>query len=569
VVAELIAGCESLTVLVTSRERLQLRAEQVYPVPALGDGDANDLFVARARQLDPAFTVSAAVPELCRLLDALPLALELAAARTALFTPEQLLARIGGRLDLLHGPRDADPRQQTLRATIDWSHELLDEAERRLFRRLSVFPAGCTYEEAEEVAGADPDTLQSLLDKSLLRRRDDESEPRYWQLETIREYGEEQLEQMGEQEQTWSRLVDAYVKFARAAEPGWYRGGADQWADRFVTELPNIRAALQWSLVNRPVDALAITAYLGYCWQLAGLLPEMLDWIERAQSRADALDPDLAAYTMMMIGVARHETGRPGAEQLLRASLPLLLERGWLHYHAFILTHIAPYEAARDPVAAEEMLHLAEREALELESDNAAVLGAALSGLAALAEVRGDDEEALTLLERVGELPFAHPAHQIVHLLDVAELLLGAPDLDRAEPWLREADALAEANPPLVTRERPSIDISSAAAALLRGDTDEAERRINRARDAGETTGRTPIIGQALLLQAGLHALRNETAAAVEARRRAVELLPHWTPSGSVRSVIRLLLDPLDGIAPSGAREGLPRGPRTPEDELP
>jgi len=127
-----------------------------------------------------------ALPELCRLLDDLPLALELAAARFAVFTPEQLLARIGQRLDL-RGARDAIRASRPCARTIDWSHGLLAEDERRLFRRLSVFPAGCTFEEARRSPARVRDLLQSLLDKSLVRRRTGEPEPRYWQLETIRE----------------------------------------------------------------------------------------------------------------------------------------------------------------------------------------------------------------------------------------------------------------------------------------------------------------------------------------------------------------------------------------------
>ena len=126
--------------------------------------------------------------ELCTRLDELPLAIELAAARTAVFSAEQLLERLSQRLDLLKGDRDADPRQQTLRATIEWSHSLLSEEEQALFARLAVFVSGCTYEAAEEVAGADPDTLESLLDKSLLRKTAADGQPRYWMLETIREH---------------------------------------------------------------------------------------------------------------------------------------------------------------------------------------------------------------------------------------------------------------------------------------------------------------------------------------------------------------------------------------------
>ncbi len=174
--------------LVTSRERLRVGGEQVWPVPSLAEPDAVELFTARALTVDPSFSPTAATAELCTRLDDLPLAIELAAGRTALFSTDELLERLSGRLDLLRGDREADPRQQTLRATIEWSYDLLSPDEQRLARSLSLFAGGCTFEAAEVVCGADPDTLQSLIDKSLVRKRATDEGSRYWMLETIREF---------------------------------------------------------------------------------------------------------------------------------------------------------------------------------------------------------------------------------------------------------------------------------------------------------------------------------------------------------------------------------------------
>ena len=551
-VAELAGACPALTLLVTSRERLQLAGEHVYPVPSLEQHDATELFVARARQLDPSFAITAAVPELCRLLDDLPLALELAAARTAVFSPEQLLKRIGGRLDLLRGGRDTDPRQQTLRATIDWSHELLNEGERQLFRRLSAFPAGCTFEEAEQVAGADPDTLQSLLDKSLVRRRETETGPRYWLLETIREYAHERLEEAGEHDAAGERLTRVYLAFAHDAEPGWYRGDGDHWGARFSEELPNIRATLRWAVANRPTEALAITAYLGYCWQLCGLFPEMLQWVDRASDGIAGADADLSAYTTLIRAVALYELGQPGAEEFLRTCLPLLEQVGRPHYHAFLATYLAPYVARSDPAAAEELLRDAEREALTLVHQAPIVLAQVLHGLADLAADRGDQEEALGLLTRVVELDErsdALPGHRMVALLSVADHLLGQGDAERAEPWLRQADEVAEKFGSSVLRERASLDIACSVVALLRHRPDEAERRLLQAREVGEMSGRLPVVASTLLLEAGVLALRGDVDAARDARRRAKELLPDWSHERCVRAVERLILDPVLGPA--------------------
>jgi predicted ATPase len=182
--AALLASCPNLHLLVTSRELLRVPGEQAYPVPPLEPEEGTELFLTRARAALPSFEASPAVPELCARLEHLPLALELAAARVRVLSPEQLLERLSRRLDLLKAGRGADPRQQTLRAAIEWSHDLLNEEEQRLFARLAVFRGGCTLEAAEAVCEADLDTLESLVDKSLVRVRERE---RFWMLETIRE----------------------------------------------------------------------------------------------------------------------------------------------------------------------------------------------------------------------------------------------------------------------------------------------------------------------------------------------------------------------------------------------
>ncbi|MGH3127485.1 MAG: ATP-binding protein, partial [Gaiellaceae bacterium] len=249
-VAALLSECPNLDVLVTSRERLRVGGEQTYPVPPLAESDGEALFLTRARAVDPAFTPSEAVRELCLRLDELPLALELAAARTALFSPEQLLAKLSQRLDLLKGERDADPRQQTLRATVEWSYDLLLEEEQRLFARLAVFAGGCAYEAAEEVAGADPDTLQSLLDKSLVRKRDSKTGARYWMLETIREYAAERLEASGEAGELRQRHAAYFLDLAEQAEPYLATGG--KWLDRLDVEVDNLRSALDLATATEP-----------------------------------------------------------------------------------------------------------------------------------------------------------------------------------------------------------------------------------------------------------------------------------------------------------------------------
>jgi predicted ATPase/class 3 adenylate cyclase len=278
--AELLAACPNLNVLVTSRERLRVSGEQTYPVPPLAEPDGVALFVARARAVDPSFVSSEAVAELCARLDELPLALELAAARTALFSPKQLLERLSERLDLLKGERDADPRQQTLRATIEWSYDLLNAEEQRLFCRLAVFTGGCTYESAEEIADADPETLQSLLDKSLVRKRDSELGPRFWMLETIREYATEGLDASGEADELRRRHAEHFLDLAEDAEAHLTTGG--KWLDRLDVEVDNLRSALDCATGTEPQRALRAAAALDEFWFMRGHISEGRARLERA-----------------------------------------------------------------------------------------------------------------------------------------------------------------------------------------------------------------------------------------------------------------------------------------------
>ncbi|HEX9415420.1 MAG TPA: adenylate/guanylate cyclase domain-containing protein [Gaiellaceae bacterium] len=239
--SEVLSACPNLQLIVTSRELLQVPGEQVYPVPPLEHEDGEALFLARARAARPDFEAGEAVSELCDRLENLPLALELAAARVRVLSPEQLLERLAGRLDLLKAGRGVDPRQQTLRATIEWSYDLLDEDEQRLFARLAVFRGGCTLEAAEAVCEAELDTLESLVDKSLVRVRDGN---RFWMLETIREFAAERLEQSGEADALRGRHAEHVVALAEEAEPSVLGVSPEEWLDRLEREHDNIRAAL-------------------------------------------------------------------------------------------------------------------------------------------------------------------------------------------------------------------------------------------------------------------------------------------------------------------------------------
>ena len=247
------------------------------------EDEAVELFRARADALGAEVDANGAVAAICARLDRLPLALELAAARMTLFTPAQLLERLGTQLDLLKGGRDADARQRTLRATIEWSHDLLDEEEQRLFRQLSIFANGCTYEAAEGVCAATPDTLQSLIDKSLLRRREGDFGPRYWMLETIREYAAERLGEAGEEAAVAKGHATWMCNLAEELVGMWPVGRVDDSVGGFAEELDNVRRALAWTWATDELDlALRLGPACLRFWLERGHYRDAVSWLEQS-----------------------------------------------------------------------------------------------------------------------------------------------------------------------------------------------------------------------------------------------------------------------------------------------
>ncbi len=266
-VAELLAAAPSLRILATSREPLRIAAETEIDLPPMDESDAVRLFLDRAKAVRADIDDSTAVHELIRRLDGLPLAIELAAARVKLLGPEQLLERIGQRLDLLKGGRDADERHATLRATIAWSYDLLAEEEQELFARLAIFRGGCTLANAEEICGADLDTLASLLDKSLIRRRPDgDGEGRFWMLETIREFARERLDAAGQEDVLrYGQLQTLLALAGRAGTRGMVDFGPWNF-DLVAPEIDNVRAVLDWAALRDPSRGLELAVALESYW---------------------------------------------------------------------------------------------------------------------------------------------------------------------------------------------------------------------------------------------------------------------------------------------------------------
>ena len=296
VVAEVLEACPSLKILATSRAGLRIYGEQEFPVARLAQESAIELFVQRARAVRPTFAMTseneAAIQEICARLDGLPLAIELAAARTRVLSPATMFDRLQSRLQLLTGgPRDLPERQQTLRNTIDWSHALLTEAEQKLFRRFSVFAGGCTLEAAEAVCNTRRDLdidlfdgLSSLMDKNLIYSADlSGAEPRFVMLETIREYALERLAAGGEQSAARKAHAAYCLVIAEEGNPELSPAERDAWLARCDHEIDNFRSALDWLLQNSQLDwGLRFSIALFRFW-------DMREHLSEGRSRLEAI----------------------------------------------------------------------------------------------------------------------------------------------------------------------------------------------------------------------------------------------------------------------------------------
>ena len=299
-IAGLLAACPNLHVLVTSREPLHIAGEQQYPVPPLVPEEGIALFLARARAIHPGFESDAAVAQICRRLDDLPLALELAAARVKGLSSAQLLERLERRLALLTGgSRDLPARQRTLRAAIEWSHELLTPEEQRHFRQLAVFRGGGTLDAVEAVIGADLDVLTSLVDKSLVRQLDG----RFSMLETIREYAAEQLESSGEAAAVHRRHAAHFLALAEEADDRlWHDGIPVEWLDRLEAEHDNLRAALD--RLEAAADAPLALRFVGVLWRFWNARGHLVEGRRRILHALAADERPTAARARALLGAS-------------------------------------------------------------------------------------------------------------------------------------------------------------------------------------------------------------------------------------------------------------------------
>jgi predicted ATPase len=404
-----------MAVLATSRAPLRLRGEHEYSVPPLeppsrgaaptfeelAANDAVRLFVTRLRAVDPAFELTEKgapdVAEICRRLDGLPLAIELAAARGKLLPPPRMVQRLEQALDVLTGgARDLPSRQQTLRATLDWSYALLSEPERVLLARLAVFSGGCTVDAVESVCAEDgTDVLAiftSLVDGSLLRRVGD---GRFAMLETIREYALEKLEQSGEAEELRRRHAEYFVELAETAERDVAVVDETTMHEQLEREHDNLRAVLFWSQLVGATDLeLRLVAALGRFWLIRGHIGEGRGWLEDALHHDRGDEPAARVKALRGVGVlALKQRDLEQAESFLEESLALARElgdapgmaRATLSLGVIAVSH-SDYERATQ--LNEETIELARG------ADERRVLSTAINNLGDLALHRGRYEDA-------------------------------------------------------------------------------------------------------------------------------------------------------------------------------
>ncbi len=418
----LLASCGGLRVLATSREALAVPGEAVWPVPALAldtaDSEAVRLFVDRAALAKPSFdsdtSAGSIVAELCRRLEGIPLAIELAAARVKVLSVDQILARLDDRFRLLTGgSRTAPVRQHALQATLDWSHDLLTDEERSLFRRLSVFAGGWTLEAAEAVApGATTQRLAlnsrysvfhiltRLVDKSLVTVADRLGAARYGMLEMVREYAAERLARSGDADQVRRRHAAFFTVEAERSRQAISEGTSGEWLDRMEMEHDNVRAALTWLHAHDPGESLRLAAAAHPFRELRGHLTESRRVLETEVSRDSNATAMVRAEAYLALGrVAALQGDLAQARGYYEQGLPLAKEIGDMKQVAKA-TYIMGTLANSDGDLEASRAHLEESLAIGRAAGYDNVVGPCLNSLGELARLAGDWRSARNLYEQ-------------------------------------------------------------------------------------------------------------------------------------------------------------------------
>jgi predicted ATPase/DNA-binding NarL/FixJ family response regulator len=430
----LLRSCPDLGILATSREALGVPGETLFAVPPLSLPDprhlpvvegllqyeAARLFVERARTVRPDFALTernaVAVAQVCYRLDGIPLAIELAAARTKVLSVEQISGRLEGSFGMLSsGGRTAMPHHRTLRATMEWSHGLLTEEERFLFRRLAVFAGGFMLEAAESVCAGEGleeevlEVLSHLVDKSLVLVEEQDGEMRYRLLETVRQYASEKLKEAGEEAEVRQCHAAYHLALAEVAEPGLKGARPVAWLERLEREHDNLRAALGWALESGEAElGLRLAGTLGGFWLVRGHLSEGRHWLEAAlDNRAEAPEPMRVKVLIRAGLIAREQGDYERSVALIEESLALARRLGDKVSVATALKNLGWAALLRNELERASELSQ-EAVSLQREMNDEGGLAQALTVLGLVTMVQRDYERAMVLHEE--SLPLAREA---------------------------------------------------------------------------------------------------------------------------------------------------------------
>jgi predicted ATPase len=441
-VAAVIEAAPRVRVLVTSREPLRLQAECRYAVEPLQEVDAVALFVERARAVESGFAPDKAATEICRRLDGLPLAVELAAARVGLLSAPDLLARLDRALPLLTGgARDAPERQRTLRATIEWSYQLLVEEEQRLFAHLAVFAGSFTLEAAERICDAELDLLQSLVDKSLVRRW---GSGRFGILETVREYALERLEESEEREDVRRRHAEFFLEVAESAHLAVETFHLEPRPDVAHAEQENFRAALAWAIEGDPMLGLSLATALENFW--VGNDPrEGMRWFVALFANAEERPSQVRGSALRAYGGSSDIAGeQETARELYEAGLAVFEELDDDVGRARLLHRVALNSMRRGELEVAKQLAEQSLE-LHVKVGNRFGQAEAVACLGAIARDLGDAERAFDLMEESSSIAAeAGVSWWVMGMqLELAQLELARGQTDEGEQRTRRALTMA------------------------------------------------------------------------------------------------------------------------------
>jgi len=440
-VADLLAGAPGVTVLVTSQAALRLSGEHEVPLAPLAVEAAVELFVLRARALTGA---DDSIAEICARLDGLPLAIELAAARTKLLSPAAILERLARRLDLLTGgPRDAPARQRTLRAAIEWSHDLLDAPERAVFAQLAVFAGGWPVEGAEAVAGDVLDELEALVDRSLVVRTGE----RFGMLETVHEFARERLHDSGDADVVAGRHAAWALALAEAAESGLETADQSAWLRRLDDERENLVAAAQWAAAAGDAEtAQRLCGSLWRFWIFRSAVHEGRRLVEAALAAGPA-SAAASARALNAAGVLAAEAGdHDAALTAFTSALACARDAGDRTQEARVVTNLGVLDGfALDYASAQARYE--EAAAIWRELGDLRGLSVVSQNLAMVLESRGYLDRAAAMLEESVELArvVANPAHIASTLETLGGLLARRGDAAGAVPLVRESLEISRA----------------------------------------------------------------------------------------------------------------------------